>query len=311
VPTKENQQFNRDGRAPTKQLYTCYNRLAEQYNWQRELVYQQGTDFPVLCYRTQHIGLALWIIAGVHGEEPAGPIAIANQIDFLAGLGRQIPVVIFPLCNPKGYSRNFRYPDEYRDPKRGLSVGDSDHLLLTPDYRPRLSQPSSPAAATLTKHLLGTLERYPAALVLDHHEDEDLQTRNKHPLSYIYSQGCWGEKDAAALAIVALLQNHDIPVTTNGRTRFGEVIHNGIVVSNDGSLDELLASRFFWADNRPRSKHATPSVITIETPTAKTPLPKRVAVHEAVIRSYPDLLTLSLRQNTGARASMPTTFPRA
>ena len=64
---------------------------------------------PVIALRSPTHGPAIWILAGIHGEEPAGPIAVADAIDDIAKLGAMRPVVLMPLLNPHGYARNWRY----------------------------------------------------------------------------------------------------------------------------------------------------------------------------------------------------------
>jgi hypothetical protein len=40
---------------------------------------------PIIALRTPKKGKALWVISGIHGEEPAGPNAISDRkaIEFL------------------------------------------------------------------------------------------------------------------------------------------------------------------------------------------------------------------------------------
>ena len=101
-----------------------------------------------------------------------------------------VPIVVIPLCNPKAYRSNWRYPNtSERDwHKGGYSVGDAEYLL--PDLtnparsrvrrdrpRPRHASPDRSSCCTWPS-------TYPPRLVLDLHEDE-LSTDG----GYIYSQG--------------------------------------------------------------------------------------------------------------------------
>ena len=134
-----NMMTHADGRAPIQQLYASYAQLIEQ-GWILEIVYQSepfGTSeaLPIIALRSPNSGPAAWFLAGIHGEEPAGPNAIAASIDELAELGRKNAVVLLPLCNPHGYARNWRYLNVpvYSESIEGNSVGDSSHLLPDPE----------------------------------------------------------------------------------------------------------------------------------------------------------------------------------
>ena len=45
---------------------------------------------PILAFRTRLKGDALWIISGIHGEEPAGVNAIAKNVRYLNKLAKRI-----------------------------------------------------------------------------------------------------------------------------------------------------------------------------------------------------------------------------
>ena len=87
----------------------------------------------IKAWRTPHRGEALWILSGIHGEEPAGPNAIAANLASLTQLADAgVPIVVIPLANPNAYRHNWRYPNTpERDWKKGggYSVGDAEYLL--------------------------------------------------------------------------------------------------------------------------------------------------------------------------------------
>ena len=102
-----------DGRMPVEALYRAYTSLLQK-GWQLDIITQSqppGREYalPVIALRTPRSGEAVWIIAGIHGEEPAGPNAIAAAIEDIAALGKQRAVVLMPLNNPQGYTHNWRY----------------------------------------------------------------------------------------------------------------------------------------------------------------------------------------------------------
>ena len=74
-----------DGRRPVGELYAAYQSLEAQ-GWQLDIVAHsrpQGTEFalPVIALRTREAGEAVWILSGIHGEETAGPNAIAGAVE--------------------------------------------------------------------------------------------------------------------------------------------------------------------------------------------------------------------------------------
>lgn len=284
--------FIKDGRLSIGRLYESFSLLESRYGWIKdrpvyvqELVTPTGVlKFPIEVYRTPAWGPAFWVLAGIHGEEPAGPNALAQNIEALAELGRKVPMVVFPLCNPKGYFLDWRYPNEYRDKEKGCSVGDCDWLL--PDLesvlpKPRLPVWTSPESYYLPGKILELFENYPAVVSVDHHEDECLDW------PYIYSQGELGAQDPIAKEVVRILKSNGLPIISSGITRFGELIIEGVVDNGpDGSVDELIAARRLVAYREEREKIAGKHVIVVETPTLHAPLERRVAAHGQIIQAY-------------------------
>ncbi|MEX1997545.1 MAG: hypothetical protein WEA04_02615 [Candidatus Andersenbacteria bacterium] len=286
------QEYTADGRAAVNSLFAQYCKLRDEHSWLVSTAYEQpvtlpsgeALTLPVIAVHTKTTGPALWILAGIHGEEPAGPNAVAENIALLANLAQKnIPIVVFPLCNPSGYRRDWRYPDEYRDFHTGHSIGDSDHLLPRLDQPtvPRLPQPSSPDAAAFSAHVHALTKTYPPRIVIDHHEDESLLP------PYIYSQGIQGPHDPVAIAIVKLLLAAGMPLEMRGVTRFGEDIVEGVVSSNhDGSIDEFLAAKEIIDNGRVVPGPSASTVVAVETPVIDVPLPKRIAAHASIVAAY-------------------------
>ena len=168
-----------DGRSTVEQLSSRFQSLSVDHGWQSDTIYTYPAehDLAIRAWRTAQRGEALWILAGIHGEEPAGPNAIARSLASIIELAASgVPVVVIPLCNPKAYRNNWRYPNtperDWR--KGGYSVGDAEYLL--PDVetgaRPRAAAPVGPETRALTEFALRLAESYPPLLVLDLHEDE-------------------------------------------------------------------------------------------------------------------------------------------
>lgn len=302
VNLEDIQTYNKDGRASLLKLYTKYDKLINK-GFKKESVYTIDIQsskglikISSYCYKSPQKGPAIWLLAGVHGEEPAGPNAIALNIDYLSQLGQEIPLVIFPLLNPKGYCLNYRYPNEIRDFHKGASVSDSEHYLLDPKHptKPRTPSPSSEIAAKVTKFVLDTLPSYPPILTEDHHEDESLKK------GYVYSQASKGADDKAAQKAISILKESGIPVQEHGTTRFGETILEGIVVAKDsqpvkdGSIDELLGSaRKIIIEGKIVKKPVAKTSLVIETPTINVPLEKRIHAHSSVMKELKALWLLA------------------
>jgi hypothetical protein len=282
-----------DGRLPIADLYRSYLSLLEQ-GWELDVVTRSqpagtGQALPIIALRTPQAGEAVWILSGIHGEETAGPNAIAESIAAIAALGRHRPVMLLPLNNPHGYARNWRYLNTptYSAEIDGQSVGDSSHLLLD-SARPgsaRAPAPSSAEAGALTAYMLKLAERYPPGWSIDLHEDNLIDE------GYVYSQGELGAEDPLAVLAVRLLRDHDIPIKLGGETRFGEPIQGGIIGPvTDSSIDELMSAQTVIVDGHERAGPRARTVLVFETPAAAVGLPRRVAAHAALLRMLADEL---------------------
>lgn len=301
-PTEGEQQHG-DGRKPIDALYGAFMSLVEE-GWISEAVAVSSREragrvmtLPIPSLRTKKTGRAVWIISGIHGEEPAGPNAIASGISLIRDMGRDVPVVLLPLCNPLGYVSNWRYLDrpDWQEDVVSASAGDSEHALpdlLTP-AKPRTPAASSPEAAALVAHVLRLVSVYPPALSVDFHEDNLLDE------SYVYSQGRHGAQDEIAQRAVEALRSSGIPIRMTGKTRFGEHITGGVVgPQNDGSIDELLASESIIVGGKTVPGPRAETVIVIETPAAALTLDARRRAHLAVLECLRDVAAKHVRSGS-------------
>lgn len=295
--------YTADGRATLQQLSNRFESLATDHGWQQETVYAypDAPGLEIRAWRTPRAGEALWIISGIHGEEAAGPNAIARNLDALVELERLgVPVVLIPLANPQAYHRNWRYPNtaerDWR--KGGYSVGDAEYLLpdLERGTQARAAAAPGPETEALTRFVLRLAEQYPPRLVLDLHEDE-LSTEG----GYIYSQGTRPDDSPVGAEVIRLLVAAGIPIRQSGLTRFGEPVARGVISRDteglpirDGSIDELLAATGVIVDGTPRQGPAAPTVIVVETPAfAGSRFELRVDAQGSVVRHAADLWRLS------------------
>jgi hypothetical protein len=291
-----------DGRLPLAQIEARFDELASRHGWVAETVYaypDSGRE-QIRAWRTPRPGAALWVLSGIHGEEPAGPNAIARNLGSLVAFARTgVPVVVVPLCNPRAYRHNWRYPNtaerDWR--KGGYSVGDAEYLLpdLEQGQGPRAPQVSGPETLALTQYVLRLAAQYPPRLVLDLHEDE-LSTEG----GYIYSQGRHADANPVGAEIVRLLQAAGIPLRRSGQTRFGETIVDGVISRDDkggpirdGSIDELLAAPEIYVEGRRERGPSAQTVIVVETPAfAGARFDQRVEAQGSVVRSVAKLWAL-------------------
>ena len=277
-----------DGRKPIEALYAAYTSLLEK-GWQLDIIIQsqpagRAYALPVIALRTPHSGQACWILSGIHGEEPAGPNAIANAIESIAALGEHQAVVLLPLNNPQGYVNNWRYLNrqKYSETIAGQSVGDSEHLLTDPDNpdRARAEAASSPEADAITRYVLAQSAQYPPAASIDLQEDNLINE------GYVYSQGILGAADPLALAAVKTLRENGIAIRMSGETRFGETIVGGIIGPViDGSVDELMSATSIIVDGKPQAGPEAHTVLVFETPADGIDLQKRIAAQSALLKS--------------------------
>jgi len=281
--------YKRDKR---KQIETIYNSLSKLGdNWVGEIIAYQKADYgknknillPIIGFRTKNKGNAIWLIAGIHGEEPAGVNAIAKRISYINKIGKKIPMVLIPLCNPSGYWRNWRYQDRKKMSRSNNthSVGDSEHYLqdLKKPNKPREKEPSSKVANLISSYVLNLTKKYKPFLVIDLHEDI-----SKRKI-YIYSQGRLGANDPIAREIVEILRRGGQELYDKGKTSFNQKIINGIVSNiHDGSIDELLASKYIIKGKKIIKGPYAKSVIVVETNLLGIPLSKRVKIHSKIIK---------------------------
>lgn len=276
-----------DGRMPVRELFRIYLTLVDM-GWHLDVITSSQPTaatypLPIIALRSPKTGPAVWILSGIHGEEPAGPNAVAAAIEDLVNLGDRRPVVLIPLCNPHGYARNWRYLNVpvYSDTTEGQSVGDSSHLLADERdaTKSRAAAASSLEADALTRYILRMTETYPPVYSIDLHEDNLINE------GYVYSQGELGARDPLAIEAVSVLRENGVPIKISGQTRFGEEIDDGIIGPViDSSIDEFMSAADIVVDGRPRTGPHTRTVLVFETPAKALTFEQRKAAHFALIR---------------------------
>ena len=287
--------YDSDGRIPIGKLSINFLSLLND-GWEFEEIAVSEREengekliYPIFSFRTKKQGDALYLLSGIHGEEPAGPNAIAKGLDYIKSLGMEMPIVLLPLCNPLGYAKNWRYPRvEKWEAGKDDSVGDSDHLLFLKDSKnSRRTEPKNSECDALTKHILKLSEDYKPFLTIDLHEDDLL-----HEGGYIYINGEEGYESKVGRKIIELLSKK-IPIKFDGETGFKERIVGGIVANEkDGSIDELFSSKEIYVGGKITRGPSAKTSIVVETP-ATMPLERRVNAHLEVIKNLRELARLA------------------
>ena len=278
-----------------------------------ELVYRAGR-WPLVRVASRALGEAkgvVLVLAGLHGDEIAGPITVAQELDGLAerahrhGLG----LIVYPLANPSGFDVGTRYNADH---DRG-SAGNGDFLRylsddgtlvdeVEPGPTPRRWRWSSELGVALpveTRALHECLRRDPLTRVLaalDLHQD--LLSEGVGPAAYAYA---FGDRSAyrsivdAVGALVPLLAERAIgagfgvEIDEEGRARQPSVITavpisdaDAFIERHDGSLTDLMY--------RLGVQHS----IAVET-TGATPLDVACAVNRAWLEGIVELAAVRLR----------------
>ena len=284
-----------DNRRPFKKLLKCFDSILTPHDG-REVWYKEWSmcpstkypklnlQFPLVCYKTDLAGPALHIITGVHGEEPAGPNALANVISVIGELGKLFPIVVIPMPNPIGYFMHQRYPndDTGDDEKTGNGTAPNDCGYILPLHTNGGAGRRKPAypcfeAKWLAETCLGAFKTHPPRALFDLHEDDEEQNG-----AYLYTQGALEQEDPWPAFILGLFGVYGLEIRKSGKTRWGEKVKNGIVSGiKDGTIDEVYSSEFLvGGDGELVEGPKCPTVIVLEQPTQLETLKTRIEVYE-------------------------------
>ena len=201
----------------------------------------------------------LYISAGIHGDEIAGPLTVLEMLR-KPGFFDRFHTVIFPLLNPEGLARNIRT--------------NADGIDLNRDYR-------EPKAQETMGHIaaLKTLGRFDAAMML--HEDfEGIG-------AYLYELN---EGVACALGadMIAAMGRHvpiDMRPEIEGAIANGGVINRRDLVAKYGAIE----NRPDWPEAIYLTVNHTRASITTESP-MPFPLAQRIAAQIAAVETLMEAL---------------------
>jgi hypothetical protein len=247
----------------------------------------------------------LFINAGIHGEETAGPLTILNNLKNIFSYARKnkVKLIIYPLCNPSGFAKITRFNI---DGDEGI-FGNSDYLrykmvdgTIKDDIRNNNNYKAWYWSTEITKKLpletkmvIRLLKKEPLKQIkacLDIHQD---YISNALPSAYHYSFGDLRvyKKIISKIKKIVLIYK-DKPIDAG----FGEIGEdgdrlditeevsisdkNGFVVRHDGTMADLFY------------RLGTSFCITTET-MGSTPLKEAMAVNNIWIKGLIDLIASS------------------
>ncbi len=281
-------------------------RRADLVLTRRELVYRAGR-WPLVRASSRALDEAsrvVLVLAGLHGDEVAGPVTLVRHLDALIerAHARGVGVVVYPIANPSGFDAGTRYNVDH---DRG-SAGNGDFLRYLHDDDTIVDEVAPGVAArwrwtselhvplpeeTRALHELmrrDPLDRVVAAVDLH----QDLLTEGLGPAAYAYAFGDTGAYRAIVdrvRELVPLLARRSIgagfgvEIDEHGRARqpvdaagTPTSDDDGFLVRHDGSLTDLM------------HRLGVPFSVAVET-TGATPLDVACEVNRAWLEGAIDL----------------------
>lgn len=217
----------------------------------------EGFEAPLWVVSVERPGAAkrALVVAGIHGNEPAGPAWAVELVRLLATDPSAFPGVSFdivPLINPWGWSRDVRYDLDGRDINRDFATFATQEALLFRDLVAR--------------------QRYDFAI--DHHEDSSASG------FYVYQ---YADRDTGPTRrLIERVRGRGFAIEQDVsfvilRTR------DGLIRAPRWGLWYMKASRKLSLTNWLRLE-GIPKVYTVETPTS-LPMADRVELHRTAFAS--------------------------
>jgi protein MpaA len=207
-----------------------------------------GCPLIALTKRTPGPRPRIYLSSGIHGDEPAPPVALLEMLE--AGIFDQRAVwFLCPLLNPAGFLKAAREND--------------DGLDLNHDYRDSRSE-------EIRAHVRWLRQQPNFAVTLAIHEDWEAKGY------YLYEQNPLGRPSLAEPMLQAVASV--CPIDPSPLIDEREAVHGIIRPTGDFLLREK------WPESIYLRVHHTTLAYTIESPSA-FPLPIRVAAHRAALET--------------------------
>lgn len=258
--------------------YTDYARRIRAYSSLAEVaeygsVLEGGKQYPL--FRLTVPG-SRWLVitSGFHGEEPAGPLTLAESFAEVVAYARarDVGLRVYPCINPSGFEDGTRYNRSGEKPNNDFMR----YEVAPGEWKGELVQSTAFLRWALyeggpkeTRAVRGDIVRFPApAAALDIHQDNYLNLE----ATYAYT---FGDK-AAYRPLMAAASAHATVI------RHGKVDENnttdadGLIEFHDGSVTDYFR------------RSGVPYAAALET-TTRTPLASCHAINLIWIRGFIDL----------------------
>jgi predicted deacylase len=248
-----------------------YTSLADVAEYGR--VTEEGKDYPL--FRLIVPG-SRWLVitSGFHGEEPAGPLTLAESFPEIVAYAkaRDVGLRVYPCINPSGFEVGSRYNRSGEKPnndflryevspgvwKGELTRGEAFQRWVLYDGGPKE-----------TRAVRSDIDRFAApAAALDIHQDNYLPQAATYAYTFGDSAAYRPMMEAAAAHVAVIRQQK---VDENHHTDA-----DGMIVSHDGSVTDYFMRR------------GVPYTAALET-TTRTPLAACHTVNLIWIRGFIDL----------------------
>ena len=254
-----------------RRLLSSSSSVAEVAEYGR--VMEAGKEYPL--FRLTVPG-SRWLVitSGFHGEEPAGPLTLAENFGEIAAYARarDVGLRVYPCINPSGFEVGTRYNRSGERPnndflryevapgtwKGELARGESFLRWVLYDGGPKE-----------TRAVRGDIDRFsPPEAALDIHQDNYLSIA----ATYAYTFG-----DSAAYRPLMEAAAKHVAVIRNQRVDEHHVTDSdGLIASHDGSVTDYF------------TRKGVPYTAALET-TTRTPLDSCHAVNLIWIRGFIEL----------------------
>jgi hypothetical protein len=236
-------------------------------------VMEAGKEYPL--FRLTVPG-SRWLVitSGFHGEEPAGPLTLAESFGEIADYARarDVGLRVYPCINPSGFEVGTRYNRSGERPNNDFlryEVAPGTWKGELARGEPFLRWVLYDGGPKETRAVRGDVERFPPpAAALDIHQDNYLSTA----ATYAYTFG-----DSAAYRPLMEAAAKHVTVIRNQRVDEHHVTDaDGLIASHDGSVTDYFMRK------------GVPYTAALET-TTRTPLASCHAVNLIWIRGFIDL----------------------
>ncbi|WP_224248095.1 M14 family metallopeptidase [Hyalangium gracile] len=248
-----------------------YSSLAEVAEYGR--VMEAGKEYPL--FRLTVPG-SRWLVitSGFHGEEPAGPLTLAESFAEIVAYAkaRDVALRVYPCINPSGFEVGTRYNRSGEKPNN-----DFLRYEVTPGaWKGELTRGESFLRWVLydggpkeTRAVRADIDRFaPPAAALDIHQDNYLSIA----ATYAYTFG----DSAAYRPMVEAAASHVAVIRQQKVDEHNHTDADGLIQFHDGSVTDYFMRR------------GVPYTAALET-TTRTPLASCHAVNLIWIRGFIDL----------------------